>query len=168
MPSCRQPARAWIALAAAVTLTVARAAIAAPEDEATARAHYQKGTRLYMIGEYRKAADEFKEGYLSNGDPAFLYNLGRCHERLGDRDQAVTFYRRFLAAAPGTTKRAEIEGQILALQGGAAARPLPAAALPSTPPAEPKRPVYKRAWFWDVVVTGLIGAVIGLSFALKH
>jgi len=133
---------------------------ASPTDEA--RGRYDRGTRLYLVGEYRRAIDEFKEGYLANADPAFLYNLARCHQRLDERDQAVTFYRRFLAADPGTPRRAEVEREIRVLAGKQ-----PAAAL-LAPAPPPKPPLYKRAAFWDVVAAGVIAAVIALSLGLKH
>jgi len=40
-------------------------------NKATAKAHYEKGTRLYEIREYDKALLEYKSAYLAQPDPAF-------------------------------------------------------------------------------------------------
>src|SRR5271157_514619 len=84
----------------------------AQDDRDAAKAHFSRGTRLYQVGEYRQALDEFKAAHLAKPDPSFLYNIAQCHRQLGDLEQAVTMYKRFLAASPNAANRAEVEKRV--------------------------------------------------------
>jgi len=94
----------------------------ARDDVESAKAHYSKATRLYEVGNYRQALEEFKEAHLAKPDPAFLYNIGQCHRQLGDLEQAATLYRRFLTAAPNTPNRAEVEKRVAEMESELAER----------------------------------------------
>jgi tetratricopeptide (TPR) repeat protein len=77
-----------------------RATAGETEGKATARAHYETATRLYAVGEYERALAEFKSAYVAKDDPAFLFNIGQCHRKLGRIDEAISAYRNFLSHAP--------------------------------------------------------------------
>jgi hypothetical protein len=115
-----------LALAAVLAFwatTLASVPCACAEDDAdAARAHSSRGTRLYEVGEYRQALDEFKAAHLAKPDPAFLYNIAQCHRQLGDLEQAVTLYRRFLVASPNAANRGDVEKRVAELEAEAAAR----------------------------------------------
>lgn len=117
-------------------------AAAAADDAANAAAHFKEGKKLYTVGEYRTALEEFKQAFLAKEDPVYLYNIAQCHRQLGDNRQAVTFYRRYLAAAPQDPKRAEIERMVRDLEAKAAATPEmpPPAPGPAADPVVPARP----------------------------
>jgi hypothetical protein len=66
---------------------------AGESDKVTAKAHYEKGTRLYEIREYDKALLEYKAAYLAQPDPAFLFNIGQCYRKLGQNQEALSFSR---------------------------------------------------------------------------
>jgi tetratricopeptide (TPR) repeat protein len=34
--------------------------------------------------------------------PAFLFNIGQCHRKLGQHEQAIFFYSRYLKANPAS------------------------------------------------------------------
>ena len=116
----------------------------AQDDVEAAKAHFHRGTRLYEVGEYRQALEEYKAAHLAKPDPAFLYNIAQCHRQLGDLEQAVTMYKRFLSASPNAVNRGEVEKRVAELEGELAKRkgavdaqsaPVPASApAPSPPP----------------------------------
>lgn len=121
-----------------VTVTGAASARAqAPRERsavATARAHFEQGQRLYNVSQYREALAEFKKGFLAKDDPVFLFNIAQCHRLLGERAEALTYYRRFLRTAPESPNRAEVERRIRELEA-ASAGPPPAPVAPLVPPA---------------------------------
>jgi tetratricopeptide (TPR) repeat protein len=112
---------------------------------ATAKAHYETATRLYDIREYDKALVEYKSAYLAQPDPAFLFNIGQCHRKLGQNQQALNFFQEYLKkASPDDPNRSQVEARIRdieaeaklqaeAAQAAAAATPAPAPEV--VPPA---------------------------------
>lgn len=114
----------------------------AQDDVVTAKIHYQKATRLYEVGDYRQALDAFKAAHLAKPDPAFLYNIAQCHRQLGEVEQAVTLYKRFLAASPNAANRTEVEKRVNEMEGELASRkskgatPAPIATAPASPLVE--------------------------------
>ena len=97
--------------------------------------------------------DEFKAAHLAKADPVFLYNIAQCHRQLGEREQAITLYRRFLAASPNAPDRPEVERRVAELEAElAAARPaprtetLPAISTPQTADTTRTPPTSPPAW----------------------
>jgi tetratricopeptide (TPR) repeat protein len=158
--------------------------VRADESQNKAMEHFREGRKLYQISDYRAALQEFKRAFLFKEDPVFLFNIAQCHRQLGEREEALTFYRRYVAAAPEAQNRAQVEKIIHELQGArspAAPEPAPPAPPPvpvalqarppepsaplistAPPPPEPE-PVYKRWWFWTLVgaaAAGAAGAVL--------
>jgi tetratricopeptide (TPR) repeat protein len=126
-------------------------------------AHFQQGRRLYQVSDYRAALDEFKRGFLLKDDPVFLFNIAQCHRQLGDRKEALTFYKRYLAGSPDAENRSQVEKLIAdlektperappasatpdaALSGPTGTQPRPpvgTAAVPVTFQPEPGKPIY--------------------------
>jgi tetratricopeptide (TPR) repeat protein len=137
----------------------------AADDTARARQHFETGNRLFEVGEYRKALEEFRAAHVARPDPAFLYNSAQCHRLLGERREALTLYRRFLALDPETPKRALVERQIRELElamAPAPASPAPAAAVAARPAptrAAEETPLYRRWWLWAAIGAVAAGAV---------
>ena len=107
----------------------------AQDDAEAAKAHYSKGTRLYEVGDYRQALDEFKAAHLTKPDPAFLYNIAQCHRQLGDLEQAATPYKRYLTTSPNAANHAEVEKRVAEIEADLAARKRKGAAATQSPPA---------------------------------
>ena len=119
-----------------------------------AKEHFSSGQRLFTVSRYREALEQFKEAYVNIQDPVFLFNVAQCHRLLGERAEAVRFYRRYLEAAPKAPERARAEKWISELEG-AGAVPVPPAPAPSLstapapvaptpvtpPPASPSAPI---------------------------
>ena len=112
-------------------------ALAAMDDKAAAKAHYEAATRLYDVHEYGEALKEYKAGYLSRPDPSFLFNIGQCYKRLGMPEQAREFFREYLKkAAPADPNRAQAEARIREIDS-APVTPAAAPPAPSTPSVAP-------------------------------
>src|SRR6188472_2813186 len=85
-------------------------------DAARARAHFEQGRARFEVDEYRQAIAEFKAAHIEKPDPAFLYNIAECYRRLGEVQEALQFYRRFLATTPpNDTTRPVVEKRIAEL-----------------------------------------------------
>lgn len=139
--------RPFALLSFAAALLAGAPSAQAQDDVAAAKGHFQKGTRLYEVGDYREALDEFKAAHLAKPDPAFLYNIAQCHRQLGDAGQAVTLYKRFLVASPNAANRTEVERRIAELEAVVGARKdreipeaAPSAAAPAAVPAPSPAP----------------------------
>jgi tetratricopeptide (TPR) repeat protein len=69
-----------------------------PQDPDTevARRHFDRGTELYDRQDYQNAVGEFKAANEAKPHPDFDYNIARCYDRLGDWNDALTYYKRYL------------------------------------------------------------------------
>jgi len=117
------------------THSTARAADKKHNDKA--RAHFETGTAYFRLEKYPEALQEFEQGYLEKQDPAYLFNIAKCHRQLGRSAEAMRFFRRFLDETPnGHPQRAQAEQALRELQG--TTRPTPQIAPP--PPVAPPPP----------------------------
>ena len=135
------------AVLVAVSLRVFGPTAEAGDRRATAKVHYETATRLYDIREYDKALVEFKSAYLAQPDPAFLFNFGQCYRKLGQNQQALNFFQKYLKkASPDDPNRSQVEARVRDIeaeaklkaeeaQAAAAATPAPAPAPEVVPPA---------------------------------
>lgn len=115
--------------------------LAQEDDPVAARVHFSRGTRLYEVGEYKQALEEFKAAHLAKPDPAFLYNIAQCHRQMGDLEQTSIMYGRYLAANPGAKNRAEVEARIAEIEEAlAAAKQKSTAEAANAPPGSPLPP----------------------------
>lgn len=99
----------------AILLVLAILALAAPaaaDDKAAAKAHFASAEAHFRAGEYREAI----EGYTSSHElfpaPVLLFNIGLCHERLGEKQQAIEKYRAYLAAEPTGARSGEARTRV--------------------------------------------------------
>src|SRR5678816_4274184 len=102
---------------AALTLSVmllASAGVARAGDPKAeqARAHFQQGDTYFKLEKYANALQEFEQAYLSKQDPSFLYNIAQCHRLMGNRAEAIRFYKRYLNDAPTAANRPVAEKHI--------------------------------------------------------
>ncbi|MEZ4463869.1 MAG: tetratricopeptide repeat protein [bacterium] len=157
-------ATALAALAHAALASLAPAAVAQPApgvDPATAAQVEQfnrTGMDRYEAGDYAAARVLFEEALALFPDPKLVYNIGRCHEELGQRDAAIA---RFEALAADETASAELREK-------AAARlaPLVAArdAIRTAPPPPPPPPPRDTSTAWILIGSGAAGAAVGGVF----
>jgi tetratricopeptide (TPR) repeat protein len=145
---------------------------AAPgEDPGTARAHYDLGMRFYQVGDYHKAIDEFRAAYVAHPDPAFVYDLAQCHRQLGEASEALTLFRRYLALAPASPVRPQVERRIRELEAaGAVAQPppgpQPALASPALAMDVHEEPGGGRRW-WLWAGLGVVAAAVATGLIIS-
>jgi len=108
-----------LALALPVT-TVARVPCARAEqddaDLARARKHFKRGEKLFALGRFAEALDAYEAAFEAKALPDFLFNVGQCHRNLGDYDQAIFSYRKYLKLRPDAHNRAAVKKLIARLE----------------------------------------------------
>lgn len=127
------------ALLAALASSPARA-----EDAKAARAHYEKGTVLFKVDRFKEALGEYQAAYVAKPDPSFLFNIAQCHRKIGNRQDAIRFYRKYLIEVRLDTGKdapnaAAVQKFIDELEA-ALSRPPPASPPPEAPPPEAPPP----------------------------
>lgn len=185
----------------ALVVAVLMSALSADADEITSeqKKHavelYRSGVIHYQSGDLEQAAREFKESFQTYPKPETLFNLAQTHRLLKHYEDAVFFYKQFLASGQvREADRTQIEKRIAELedimkeqQHAQTAPPqgpeLPSAAASGPPSTQPspalavtaaplkqKKPMYKRAWFWVAVVGGaaVVAVGVGLGVGLSH
>jgi len=92
------------------------ALVAAPravcaDDAATklAKKHYDKGEKLFALGRFDTALDEYQKAFDSKPVPAFLFNIGQCYRNLGDFESAVFSFKKYLKLEPDAPNRDKVE-----------------------------------------------------------
>src|SRR5262245_51929487 len=98
----------WVPLMALAVLPTAALAAPAASEPDEARALFKKGQAHYNVDQFPQAVDLFKQAYLLHPDPTFLYNIAQCHRKLGDVNEALSYFRKYLRMAPDASNRAEV------------------------------------------------------------
>lgn len=98
--------RAFLLVVAVTASGVAPTARA--ENRPAAREAYKDGMRHYDLGQFHEALENFMRAYWNFEDPAFLFNIGQCHRQLGDKAQALQFYRTYLRKVPDAPNAEEV------------------------------------------------------------
>ena len=98
---------------------------------------YQKATRAFDIAEYDEAITAYKKAYELGGDAPMLYNIAQALRLSKRPDEAVIYYRRYLARAPTAPNREEVRTKIAALTGKSEGPSNASASRPSGPPLAP-------------------------------
>lgn len=183
----------WRALLLTVGLLLAGSASA---DRDKAKEEYREAVQHYDLNEFQVALEHFKKAYLEYEEPTLLFNIAQCFRQLGDKQQAILFYRSYLRKLPDAPNGDEVKQLIANLEASAksesAAAPPPAApaklagsaattpsassppiethaAVASTPPAAPDRraPLYRKWWLWTAVGVVIAGAAVGITLGVQ-
>jgi len=108
------------AATAAVLVQLAAGAASAQEtgplDKERAREHFARGKELFAAGEYRGAIGEFAAADKLATSPLLEFNIALCHERLGERAEALRRYRLYLDRAPQAPNRGAVEEKVARLE----------------------------------------------------
>jgi tetratricopeptide (TPR) repeat protein len=121
---------AWIS---AILLLLAAGRVHAEDD---AKAHYQKATAHFAVGEYHDAAIEYEEAFKLKQDPAILFNAAQSFRLAGDNQKALLLYNNIIKLYPGTKYAKDSKERIEKLAQGTPA-PAPTAPAPTAPPPAP-------------------------------
>jgi len=112
----------------------------AQADKEQAKAHYERGKRLYNLSRFDDAVKEYEAAYLEMEDPAFLFNIGQCYRQLGKNELALRSYRNYVRSAPDAANRTDVENRIQEIEA-TLAKEKEATPAPVVAPSEPTRPV---------------------------
>jgi hypothetical protein len=146
-------------VSAIVSWSSAAEAQAPASDAARALQLNDSGSELYAAGNYAAALDAFQRAYALIAEPNLLFNIAGCHERLGQRTQAIEYYRWFLGTAS-----ANPEGRRRAIAALSRLESEPASAPPApvtTPRDEPS-----AAWPLATLGAGILLAGLGAGVYL--
>jgi tetratricopeptide (TPR) repeat protein len=158
----------------AVFLGFVAARTAYAEDKATrdAHRHYDKAEKLFALGRFDQALDEYEAAYEAKPLPGFLCNLGQCHRNLGDYDAAIFSFRKYLELDPDAPNQDEVDRLIADLEAKkeAADRDRQRHQFDDRPPPHGGKPAHKsltsRWWFWGGLAA-VAGAGTGTYFLLR-
>lgn len=153
-----------------VTLLFVGSALGDPAERAAKR-HFDRGQKLFNLGKFDDALDEYQQAYDAKPIPEILFNIGQCHRNLTNYDAAIFSFKKYLKLLPEAENREQVEEYIADLeaeQEKANARKLRLVEeRPPPPPPEGKTPVYKKWWFWTGVVVVAGGATAGIYAATR-
>lgn len=133
----------WVGLGLIAVVAFFSTPAVAQDGKAQARQHFEKGKNLYDAGDFAPALAEFKEAFSLKDDPAFLFNMGQCHAKLGNDAAALHAYKSYLRRKPDAPNRVQVEARIAELEerqkqadlarATEPPAPAPAASLPTSP-----------------------------------
>src|SRR5262249_7190156 len=150
------------------TLAAPRAARAEDPAMRAAKRHYDRGEKLFALGKFDEALDEYQKAFDAKPLPGFLFNIGQCYRNLGDYDQAIFSFKKYLKLDPETPKKEAVDKLIEDLEdkkergeGQKLVRKKEGPEEPETPKPAAKKPIYKQWWFWAgagaLAVIGSVG-----------
>lgn len=173
---------AWILV---VWLGLATSVEAQPADPLAkpahpqAREHLARGNKLYSVREFARAIEEYKAGALLEDATVFQYNLAQSYRLLGNHEEALWYYERFLKRAqPQEPLRSTvlqfIEQQKAAGEKAASHAATPSAQASEQVPLHRPPPPRRRHWAhdrlgWSLVGSGVVlGATSGVLLVLAR
>lgn len=112
---------AWMAAASWGAASAWAAPAPTSEDVEEAKLRFEAGQQAFQAGRFREALSEFQGGYVLTRNPGFLLNIAVCYRKLDEHQHALDNFRDFLAAAPDSPRRPEVErhmAELEALVGG--------------------------------------------------
>jgi hypothetical protein len=119
--------------AMALVLALSSPAIGADDRVEEARRHYLQGNAYYRLDKFREALGEYELAYIAKPDPSFLYNIAQCHRLMGNKPEALKYYRRFIKDQSHSPNRPIAEKHIRDIErSGVAAAPPSGATPPAT------------------------------------
>src|SRR5258706_14583402 len=70
------------------------------DGKTEAKQHIAKATELHGQGRFAEALDELDTAYKLDPQPDVLFAIGQLNVKLGNCDQAILFYKRYLKTKP--------------------------------------------------------------------
>lgn len=141
------------ALLLVAILSFAPAVARAQGDTDLAKGYYKLGVELYNRADYEEALAQFNKAYKHSRKATLFHNIARCHESLGQHEQAVLHYERYLKEgkpADAEMIKARIANLKRLIEKKKAAQPKPGPKPPVVKPTSqpvvkpgPKPPVVK-------------------------
>lgn len=170
-----------LALVAMITFTASLAPtggdvqVAHAEDSGTraAKRHFDKGEKLFALGKFEEALEQYQKAYDAKPIPDLLFNIGQCHRNLGDYEAAIFSFKKYLRLEPDASNKDEVLELIDELeekQQKGESRRLRLDRKRATDP-DPEEtegtPAYKKWWFWTTLAVVGVGGGIGIYLATR-
>jgi tetratricopeptide (TPR) repeat protein len=145
------------------------------EDLSTkaAKRHFDRGEKLFALGKFDDALDEYQKAFDAKPIPDFLFNIGQCYRNLGDYQQAIFSFKKYLKLEPDAPDKDKVEKLIDDLEekqerGDGQKFVQRKGEPPPPPPVKPEStPIYKKWWFWTGIAVVGGGAGFGVYEATK-
>lgn len=87
-----------------------------PADKTRAADLFEKSAEAYRRGDFKQAIELLDEAYAIDPQPVLVYNRARAAEGLGNMDDAIAGYEKFLAEDPNAVDRGAIEQRLATLR----------------------------------------------------
>ncbi|MEJ7599991.1 MAG: tetratricopeptide repeat protein [Kofleriaceae bacterium] len=147
----------------AFVLAVPASGIAHAEtaQEKASRRYFDRGEKLFALGKFEDALEQYQKAYDAEPFPSLLFNIGQCHRNLNDYESAVFSYKKYLKLEPEAPNREQVEGLIEDLERKLEEGDTDKFRLrkKDREPAA-SAPVYKKWWFWTgIAVVGVAGGI---------
>ncbi len=166
-----------------VVALLAAPTLARADAKSEAQTHIDRATELHQEGKFSEALSELLFAYSLDPRPDLLYAIGQVHVKLGNCEQAITFYERFLTTRPAEGPAAAAREAIEVCKTNPPPIPVPDASPPDVKPPEvtpaippeqtppPPRPATEPAPFYtdtlgDALTGG--GVVLGVVSLLVY
>ena len=81
-----------------------------------AKRYEKKGKKAYKKGNYDDAIVAFELAYERYPDPRYLFNVGRCHDKLGDLFKAMEFTQRYVGEVEEGEEREDADEMVAMLR----------------------------------------------------
>ena len=162
--------RLFAILALLFAVTPARA-----DDLSTkaAKRHFDRGEKLFALGKFDEALDEYQKAFDAKPIPDFLFNIGQCYRNLGDYQQAIFSFKKYLKLEPDAPDKEKVEKLIDDLEekqergDGQKFVQKKDEPPPPPPPKQGSTPIYKKWWFWTGVAVVGAGGGLGVYEATR-
>lgn len=149
------------------------------------------GDRFYVLRDFERAITEWKAGVLIENLPAFSYNLGQAYRQMGNYEEAIWHYERYLPRASNPQRKRDAERFIKEMRAELEKKARTTPPVETLPNAENQPPTGKpptarapkvvtvidrgEAWYADPLGWGLagvggigLGVSVGLIFSAKN
>ena len=81
-----------------------------------AERHFRTGQEYFDNHMYDKALIEFEKSYGLSQKTELLYDMGLCHRKLGNFEEAIGYYREYLKQQPNAKNKIDVEVALSAMQ----------------------------------------------------
>jgi tetratricopeptide (TPR) repeat protein len=81
-----------------------------------AKSYFETAQLEYNNGNYSEALEQYKKAYNIVQKPTILFNIGQCHRKLNNFQDASDSYKQFLKDDPDTQYKGEVEYKIAELE----------------------------------------------------
>lgn len=124
---------------------------------------YGQGVEAFKEKDFKTALGHFDHAFKLDPSPILLYNIARCHEEMGALDPAISNFQLYLAKAPKSSDREDVERRIRVME---AIKRRQAAAAPTGPDIVVVEDDAMQWWGYGLLGAGAVGLALGGGFGV--